>query len=67
MTLKIKKIEKKEIWAKDIDGEEMWKMDLVDPQMTFPKMTITSEEKIEGFNRGDTIEINLKNQQKTLK
>ena len=66
MELKIKKIENKEVWAKDVDGEKMWKMDLVDPQMTYPKMVITSEERLDGFNIGDTIEITLKNQQKTL-
>lgn len=67
MKLKIKKIEKKQVWSENIEGEEMWIIDLIDPQIGLPKMKITSEERIEGFNKGDTIEIKLSNPQKTLK
>jgi len=67
MKLKVKKMEKKEVWAKDIDGEELWKTKLIDPQTGYPEMVITSEEPIEGLTIGSTIEFTLKNPQETLK
>ena len=65
--LKIKKIEKKIVWTDDIDGEEMWVTDLHDKETGMPKMKITTTEKIEGFNKGDYVEVKLINPQRTLK
>jgi hypothetical protein len=63
--LKIKKIERKQVWAEGIDGEEMWSTEMTNAEGT--KVTIKTEERIDGFNEKDKVEIVLKNTQKTLK